>query len=109
MYSCQYASEPENYMYYTCSIFFSTVDFLNADFYEGDTRCVCFLSVTELLSVVQINLKLKNVNVLICEFFWRDVVDVSVLQRCDAVSLVTWVLTCQDNYIVSKCQEPFAY
>ena len=32
--------------------FFSTIDFLNADFYEGDTRCVCFLSVTELLSVV---------------------------------------------------------
>ena len=54
--------------------------FYNADFYEGDTRCVCFLLVTELLNVVQMNLKLRNVN--ICEFFgfWRDVFDVSLLK-----------------------------
>ena len=49
------------------------------------------------------NLKLKSVNVPICKFFWWDVVDVSVLQRCDAVSLDIWVLPCQENYIVSKC------
>jgi hypothetical protein len=55
------------------------------------------------------NLKLRRVNVLICEFFGfrRDVFDVSVLQRFGAVSLDNWFVTFQGNYIVSKCQEPF--
>lgn len=57
------------------------------------------------------NLKLRNVNVLICEFFyfWRDVFDGSVLQRYGTVSLGNWFLTFLDNSIVSKCQEPFAH
>lgn len=92
-------------------VVFSTIDFLNADIYEGDTSCVCFLLVTKLLNVVSMNLKLRSVNVLICEFFgfWRDVFDGSVLQKYGTVSLGNWFLTFLDNSIVSKCQEPFAH
>jgi len=57
------------------------------------------------------NLNLRSVNVLICEFFGfrRVVFDVSVLQQCGAVSLDSWFLTFLDTYIVSKCQQPFAH
>jgi len=57
------------------------------------------------------NLQLRSVNVLVCEFFgfWRHVFDVPVLLSCGAVSLDNWFMTFLDNYVVSKCQEPFAH